>query len=138
MATFNEINIGDTAERTTIITDEMIRLFAQCSGDTNPVHLDEEYAKNTQFKTRIAHGILVTGLISAVMGCDFPGEGAIYVSQTVNFLRPVKIGDEITAKVEAIEKIDGRQKMVKFRTFCVNQNGKMVIDGESVGIPPLA
>ncbi len=138
MATFDEINIGDTAERTTIITDEMIRLFAQCSGDMNPVHLDEEYAKNTIFKERIAHGILVTGLISAVMGCDFPGEGSIYVSQTVNFLRPVKIGDTITAKVEAIEKIEGRQKMVKFRTYCINQHGKMVIDGDSVGIPPVA
>ena len=134
--TFNEIKIGDTAERTTVITDEMIRLFAQASGDTNPVHLDEEYASGTMFKQRIAHGILVTGLISAVMGCDFPGEGSIYVSQTVNFLRPVKIGDKITAKVEAIEKKEGRQNMVKFRTYCVNQKGKIVIDGDSWGIPP--
>lgn len=138
MATFNEINIGDTAERTTVITEEMINGFAAVSGDTNPVHLDAEYAKNTMFGERIAHGILVTGLISAVMGCDFPGEGAIYVSQTVNFLRPVKIGDQITAKVEAIEKIDGRQKKVKFRTYCVNQKGKIVVDGDSVGIPPIA
>lgn len=136
MATFDEIKIGDTAERTTVITDEMIQLFAKCSGDTNPVHLDEAYAKGTMFKERIAHGILVTGLISAVMGCDFPGEGAIYVSQTVNFLRPVKIGDEITAKVEAIEKIPGRQNKVKFRTYCINQRGKIVVDGDSIGIPP--
>jgi 3-hydroxybutyryl-CoA dehydratase len=138
MATFEQINIGDIAERTTTITDEMIRLFAQCSGDTNPVHLDEEYAKKTQFGERIAHGILVTGLISAVMGCDLPGEGAIYLSQTVNFLRPVKIGDVITARVEVIEKIDGRNKKVKFRTYCINQHGKIVIDGDSTGIPPVA
>ena len=138
MLTFDQINIGDTAERTTTITDEMIQLFAKASGDTNPVHLDEEYAKGTPFKERIAHGILVTGLISAVMGCDLPGEGAIYVSQTVNFLRPVKIGDVITAKVEVIEKIEGRNNLVKFRTYCVNQKGKIVIDGDSTGMPPKA
>ena len=113
----------------------MVAAFANLSGDTNPVHLDEEYAKGTIFKENIAHGILVTGLISKVLGCDLPGYGSIYVSQKVDFLRPVKIGDQITAKVEAIAKEDKRG-FVSFKTICINQLGKIVIKGEAVAIPP--
>ena len=132
--TYDELNIGDSASFTKVITREMIQAFADISGDTNPVHLDPEYAAGTVFKENIAHGILVTGLISKVMGCDLPGYGAIYVSQNVKFLRPVKINDEITATVEVIEKME--KGIVKFRTYCKNQLGKMVIDGEATGIPP--
>ena len=135
--TFEEIQIGDSAEFTKVITADMIKAFSEISGDTNPVHLDEEYAKGTVFKERIAHGILVTGLISRVLGCQLPGEGAIYVSQEVKFLRPVKIGDTITAQVEAISK-EERRKTVTFKTICTNQLGKKVIDGQAVGIPPKA
>ena len=102
--TYEEIQLGDKASFTKVVTREMVKQFAEISGDTNPIHLDEEYAKGTVFKENIAHGILVTGLISKVLGCDLPGYGAIYVSQSVEFLRPVKIGDEVTATVEAIEK----------------------------------
>lgn len=135
MKTYKDIEIGDSADYTKVVTREMVRSFAEISGDTNPIHLDEEYAKGTIFKENIAHGILVTGLISKVLGCDLPGYGAIYVSQTVEFLRPVKINDEITAKVEAIEKDDAKGR-IKFKTTCVNQLGKVVVRGEAVGIPP--
>lgn len=133
--TFDEIKIGDAASYTKVVTREMVKSFADISGDTNPIHLDEEYAKGTIFKENIAHGILVTGLISKVLGCDLPGYGAIYMSQQVSFKRPVKIGDEITATVEAIEK-DERRKTITFRTYCKNQLDKIVIDGEAVGLPP--
>lgn len=133
--TFDELNIGDSASFTKVVTKEMIDTFAEISGDTNPVHLDPEYAKGTVFKENIAHGILVSGLISKVLGCDMPGYGAIYVSQTLNFLRPVKVNDEITATVEVLEKDEAKGR-VKFKTFCVNQRGKKVVDGEAVGIPP--
>ncbi len=133
--TFEEILIGQAATYTRVISKEMVKAFAEVSGDTNPVHLDEEYAKGTIFKENIAHGILVTGLISKVLGCDLPGYGSIYVSQKVDFLRPVKIGDKITAKVEAVSKEDKRG-FVTFRTTCVNQSGRVVIKGEAVAIPP--
>ena len=133
--TFEEILIGQEATYKRVISKEMVKAFAEVSGDTNPVHLDEEYAKGTIFKENIAHGILVTGLISKVLGCDLPGYGSIYVSQKVDFLRPVKIGDEITAKVEAVSKEDKRG-FVTFRTTCVNQSGRVVIKGEAVAIPP--
>lgn len=135
--TFEEISIGDNASLTKTITNEMIRAFADISDDHNPVHLDEAYAEKTVFKGRVAHGILVTGLISAVLGNKLPGEGAIYMSQAVQFLRPVRPGDEITATVEAISK-DEKKKTVTFRTVCTNQIGKKVIDGEAVGLPPKA
>lgn len=133
--TYEEIQLGDKASFTKVVTREMVKQFAEISGDTNPIHLDEEYAKGTVFKENIAHGILVTGLISKVLGCDLPGYGAIYVSQSVEFLRPVKIGDEVTATVEAIEKDDVKGR-VKFKTTCTNQLGKMVVRGEAIGIPP--
>jgi len=132
--TFDEIKIGDKASVTKTITDEMVRAFAEISGDDNPVHLDDEFAKTSIFKERVAHGILVTGLISSVLGCKLPGYGSIYISQSVEFLRPVKIGDTITATVEAIEK-DEVKKRVKFSTVCTNQLGKAVIKGEAVGLP---
>jgi len=135
--TYDEINLGDEETYTKVITMEMVKAFADISGDTNPVHVDAEYAKGTVFKENIAHGILVTGLISKILGCDLPGYGSIYVSQQVSFLRPVKIDDEITAKVEVISKEDKRG-YVTFKTTCTNQLGKMVIRGEAVGIPPKA
>lgn len=134
---FDDINIGDTAEMTKIISDEMVRSFAALSGDYNPVHLDEAYAGKTIFKGRVAHGILVTGLISAVLGNKLPGEGAIYTSQAVQFLRPVRIDDEIKAIVEVIDK-DDKKKSITLRTTCVNQAGKKVIDGEATALAPKA
>ena len=124
--TFEEIEIGQSAQFTKVITKEMVQTFAEISGDTNPIHIDQEYAKGTIFKENIAHGILVTGLISKVLGCELPGEGSIYVSQQVKFLRPVKIGDEITATVEVLEK-DEKKKFITLKTYCKNQLGNCLL-----------
>lgn len=135
--TFDEINVGDKASVTKTITAQMIETFAEISGDTNPVHLDEKAASESIFGERVAHGILVTGLISNVLGMKLPGQGSIYVSQSVSFLRPVKIGDEITASVEILSK-DEKRGTCKCRTICTNQLGKVVIKGEAVGMPKKA
>lgn len=126
-----DIKIGDKASLTRTIKEEDIISFAKISGDNNPLHLDEEYAKNSMFKERIAHGILVSGLISAVIGTRLPGEGAIYLSQDLKFLKPVKIGDTITAEVEVIE-INSSKRVIKLRTICINQCSNVVIDGEAL------
>jgi 3-hydroxybutyryl-CoA dehydratase len=133
--TYDKIQLGDEATYSKVITMDMVKAFADISGDTNPVHIDADYAKGTVFKENIAHGILVTGLISKILGCDLPGYGSVYVSQQVSFLRPVKIGDEITAKVEVIDREDKRG-YVTFKTTCANQLGKIVIKGEAIVIPP--
>ena len=137
MKTFEELLIGDSYTDTKTITEEMINTFAEVSGDSNPLHLDAEFAATTQFKERIAHGALVSSFISKVLGCDFPGHGSVYVSQFSQFKRPVKIGDDISTTVEVKEK-DEKRGLVTFKTFCKNQLGKIVIDGEAVGIPPKA
>ena len=92
--------LGDKASRTQTITDEMIQSFANLTGDTNPVHLDDTYAAGTRFGRRIAHGMIAAGLISATLANDLPGPGTVYVSQTLEFKRPVYPGDTITTTVE--------------------------------------
>jgi 3-hydroxybutyryl-CoA dehydratase len=107
------------------------------TGDLNPAHIDEEYAKKTFFKTRIVHGMLLGGLISGVLGNKLPGPGTIYLSQHLDFLAPVRIGDTITASVE-ISEVMAAEKKVRIKTTCVNQEGKKVLDGEAVVSPPKA
>ncbi len=131
----DELNIGDTAQIKKIITEESIYNFAMATGDFNPIHLDHSYAEKTIFKGRIAHGILSVGIISAVIGNILPGNGTIYLSQEVKFIAPVRIGDEITVKVEVIEIIPEKNR-VKLKTICLNQDGKMVIDGVAWVMPP--
>ena len=128
---FEEIEIGQSAELNREISEEDIQIFADLSGDHNPIHLDEEFAKNTIFKGRIAHGILSTAFISTLLARDLPGPGTIYLSQNVIFKKPVKIKDTLTVKVEVIEKIE-ESKQIKLRTTCVNQDGKLVVDGEAL------
>ena len=123
-----EIGMYDSLGKT--VTESDVVIFAGTSLDVNPLHLNEEYAKTTMFKGRIAHGMIGAGLISAVLGTKSPGQGTIYLSQNLKFIAPVKIGDTITAKVEIIELTDAK-KMVKLRTTCVNQDGVLVIDGEA-------
>src|SRR5512132_4746266 len=96
----SRINPGDKATRITPITDHMIRTFAEISGDTNPIHLDDAYASTTRFGRRIAHGMIAAGLISATLANDLPGPGTVYLSQTLQFKGPVYPGDSITATVE--------------------------------------
>ncbi len=108
---FEEINTGDFKEVKAMVTDEMVRTFAEITGDNNPLHLDEEFAKKTIFKRRIAHGMLVASLISKVLGHDFPGAGTIYVSQNLKFRKPVYVGDEVKIHVEVKSKNDEKRRL---------------------------
>lgn len=123
--------VGTKADMARTITETDVVLFAGISGDTNPVHLNEEYAKTTRFEGRIAHGMLTAGLISAVLGTKLPGPGAIYMSQQLKFRAPVRIGDTITATVEVAEVI-AEKKRVRLTTTCTNAEGTVVLDGEAL------
>ena len=133
--TFDQLNIGDSDRFSKTVTDSDIYLFAGVTGDLNPAHIDEAYAQGTFFKTRIAHGMLSAGFISAVIGTRLPGPGTVYMRQTLDFLAPVRIGDTVTATVEVIEKIEDK-KRVRLKTTCVNQEGTRVLDGEALVSPP--
>lgn len=122
---------GDKASRITPITDEMIRLFADLTGDTNPVHLDDSYAAGTRFGRRIAHGMIAAGLISAALANDLPGPGTVYLSQTLQFKAPVYPGDTITTTVE-VKAVRPDKPIVTLITVCRNQNDKVVLEGEAV------
>jgi 3-hydroxybutyryl-CoA dehydratase len=122
---------GDKASRTTIISDDMIRLFAELTGDANPVHLDDAYAATTRFGRRIAHGMLAAGLISATLANDLPGPGTIYLSQTLQFKAPVYPGDTITTTVE-VKSARPDKPIVTLGTICTNQENVVVLEGEAV------
>ncbi|HBV98186.1 MAG: hypothetical protein JL50_00245 [Peptococcaceae bacterium BICA1-7] len=125
------IKVGDSASYTRTIGEEEVALYAKITGDSNSVHLDEEYARNTIFKGRIAHGMLVSGLISTVLGTILPGLGTIYLSQSLKFLAPVRLGDTVTATVRVVE-INREKKRARLETVCTNQLGKEVVAGEAV------
>ena len=129
-----DLSLGQTAELQHVVTDADIRAFAEVSGDNNPVHLDETYAAATPFKTRIAHGMLSAGYISAVLGTRLPGPGAIYISQSMNFKRPVRIGDEVTTRA-TVSDIDAERARVTLATVC-EVAGKPVVEGEAVVMVP--
>lgn len=131
---FEDISEGQTATFGKTVTEADILMFSGVSGDTNPVHLNEEYAATTMFKGRIAHGMLSAGLISAVFGTRLPGPGCIYVSQSLKFKAPVRIGDTVIAKVECTGKVP-EKKFVTFRTTCY-VGDKAVIDGEATLMVP--
>jgi 3-hydroxybutyryl-CoA dehydratase len=133
--TFDQLNVGDADKFSKTVTDADVYLFAGVSGDFNPAHIDEAYAQGTFFKTRIAHGMLSAGFISAVIGTRLPGPGTVYLKQTLNFLAPVRIGDTVTARVEVIEKLE-EKKRVRLKTTCTNQEGVVVLDGEAMVSPP--
>src|SRR5574341_1500006 len=122
---------GQRAAFTKTISESDVNLFAGLSGDFNPLHVDAEYAKRSRFGQRIAHGMLTAGLISTVLGMKLPGPGGIFVSQTLRFRRPVKIGDTVTATAEVVS-FDEATGLLTLKTACVNQDGKTVIEGESV------
>ncbi len=129
-----DLAVGQSAERRRTVTAADVDAFAAVTGDDNPVHLDQAYAAATQFGGRIAHGMLSAGYISAVLGTQLPGPGAIYVSQTLSFRRPVRIGDEVVAEVK-VTAIDERRGRVTFATTA-NVAGKTVVEGEAVVIAP--
>jgi len=134
--TISELKVGDTAQLAKTIEESDIYLFAGVTGDLNPAHVNEEYAKNTFFKTRIAHGMLLAGYISAVIGTILPGPGTIYISQELNFRAPVRIGDTITAHAEVVQVISEKNR-VRLKTFCVKQDQTTVLDGEAIVSPPI-
>lgn len=135
--TIDELKVGDSAEFTKTVSESDIYLYAGVTGDVNPAHINEVYAAHTFFKTRIAHGMLLAGFISTVVGNRLPGPGTIYVRQELNFLAPVRIGDTVTARAEVVEVIKEKNR-VKLKTTCLNQEGKTVVDGEAVVSPPKA
>lgn len=133
--TFEEIELGMQASVENTVMDEDIRSFATVSGDYNPVHLDAEFAKGTPFGNRISHGMLTASYISAVFGMHLPGPGAIYVTQTLNFKRPVWIGDVIRTTVTVAEMFPQKRR-VRFECMCRNAEGKVVLEGEAMLMIP--
>ena len=129
-----EIAIGEKASFSKTITEGDVYLYAGIIGDLNPAHINEEVAKKGIFGKRIAHGMLTAGLVSTVLGMKLPGEGTIYMGQELKFTKPVYFGDTITATVEACEKV--KDKFLKLKTTCTNQNGEVVLDGEAMVLPP--
>lgn len=129
--TWNILEIGDSGSFSRTVTEADIALFAGATGDTNPFHFDEVYASKGMFGKRIAHGMLVTGYISTVLGTILPGPGTIYLSQTLKFGKPVFIGDTITA-IAQILAIKETKPIITLKTNCVNQHGETVVEGEAV------
>ncbi len=127
--------VGARASLTKTISDADIVKFAEATGDTNPVHLDDAYARGTSFGGRIAHGLLTAGLISAVLANRLPGPGTVYLSQTLEFKAPVRPGDTVTAEVEVVEVIGRRARLA---TRCLLADGTLVLTGEAVVLPPRA
>lgn len=126
---------GDTAEITKTIEQTDIQAFADLTGDHNPVHLDEEFAKTTRFGRRIAHGMLTASLISSVLANKLPGEGSVYLGQTLQFVAPVFPGDTITARVTVKDIREGKG-IVKLDTVCMNQRNELVLRGEATVLLP--
>ena len=128
---YSDIKMGQSAEVVHTVTEKDIQVFGDLSGDYNPLHFNEEWAKTTMFGGRIAHGILTAAFISTAIGMHLPGPGTIYMSQSMRFLGPVRIGDTITARVEVVMLNDEKER-VTLKTTCTNQAGKVVMDGEAL------
>lgn len=129
---YKDIKVGDKASIKKSFSKQDVADFAQLSTDNNPIHLDEEYAKNTMFKKNIVHGILVSSLISSAVGTKLPGNGSIYMSQELKFLKPVYIDEECTATVEVLSKRDDKQIIVLKTTVTTNDGQTEVISGQAV------
>jgi len=114
-----------------VITTAMVDSFAELTGDKNPVHTDEEFAKNTRFGRRIAHGMLSVGIISAILGNDFPGPGSIYMKQEVKFLKPIFLEEEVKITIEILEKNEEKKRLL-VRTTVEKSNGEKAVDGEAL------
>ncbi len=133
--TFEEIAAGQAAEFSKTVTEADVVLFAGITGDFNPAHVDAVAAAEGRFGERIAHGMLTASFISTVLGTRLPGPGAIYLSQSLRFLRPVKLGDTVTARAEVAEVIAAKRR-VRLATTVRNQAGETVVDGEAVVMVP--
>lgn len=135
--TIDQLHVGDHAQMSKTVSETDVYMFAGISGDFNPAHVNEVYASQTFFKTRIAHGLLSAGFLSAVLANQLPGPGTIFISLSLKFLAPVPIGNTITAKVTVAE-IDKAKHRVSMQLSCINQDGKEVLAGTAVISPPKA
>jgi 3-hydroxybutyryl-CoA dehydratase len=134
MHTYDSLQVGDTFSVTRNISAEDVRAFAEVTGDDNPLHVDAEYAAGTRFGQPIVHGVLLLGVISKVLGRDFPGHGSVAVALSSRFLRPVPVGSDITVEVKVSEKVEARRH-VKMKVSCYTA-GKLACGGEATVIPP--
>lgn len=128
---YDAVQVGQVAQYQRVITDEDITEFAEVSGDYNPVHMDEDFAKNTIFKGKIAHGLLAASFISTVLANKLPGPGTIYLKQDLVFKNPVRVGDTITTTLEVINKED-QTRRITLKTTCLNQKNMVVVDGQAL------
>lgn len=131
---YDELEVGQTAQYSKTVEERDVQLFAAVSGDNNPVHLDAQFAADSMFKERIAHGMFSGALISAAVACELPGPGTIYLGQTMRFTLPVKLGDTLTVKLEILEKLP--KFRVRIATRVVNQRDETVVDGEAEILAP--
>jgi 3-hydroxybutyryl-CoA dehydratase len=131
--TFADLSLGQAATSTRVVSEQDIQAFADVTGDHNPVHVDAAFAADTPFRQRIAHGLLAAGFISALLGGALPGPGALYVSQSLRFKRPVKIGDTVETRIE-VTALNEKTSLVTLACRC-SVAGKVVLEGEAVVIP---
>lgn len=131
---YDALEVGQTASYSKTVSERDVQLFAEVSGDHNPVHLDAAYAAETMFKERIAHGMFSGALISAAVACELPGPGTIYLGQSMRFTAPVKLGDTLTVRLEVLEKLPKFRVRMATRVF--NQNDELVVDGEAEILAP--
>ncbi|NQV19048.1 MAG: MaoC family dehydratase [Armatimonadetes bacterium] len=127
----NKIQVGDRASIKKAFNENEVLQYAKLSEDTNPIHFDADYAKNTIFKNRIVHGMLVGSLFGGLLGSKLPGRGTIHLGQTLNFKKPVYVGEEVTAIIEVI-KIRSDKPIITFRTLCLKNNNEISIEGTAV------
>lgn len=132
---FEDLTVGQSAEFSKTVTEADVVLYAGITGDVNPVHIDHEAARRSIFEGPVAHGMLSAGFISTVLGTRLPGPGTIYLSQSLRFAAPVRIGDTVTARVE-ISELKPEKRRAVLRTECRNQDGNAVITGEAVVLIP--
>ncbi len=131
---FDELAIGDRESMVVTINDEHIEAFAKATGDYNPLHMDQEYAEKSQFGKRVAHGVLLTGIVSGLLGTKFPGLGTVAREMNAKFSGPIFIGDTVTATAEVVEKNE-KIKMCTLKYKVINQAGKTVVKGKAVVLP---
>ncbi len=131
---YDELQVGQRASLERTVSERDVQLFAEVSGDRNPVHLDDHYAAGTPFKARIAHGMLTGALISAAIAGTLPGPGSIYLGQNLRFLRPVKLGDSLRIELEVLEKLP--KQRVRIATRVLNAQNKAVVEGEAEVLAP--
>ena len=132
--TINTLSVGMSAKSVHKITDEKIRAFAALSGDSNPIHIDDKFAKDSPFKKRIAHGALISSFFSSLFATDLPGPGSIYISQNTKFRKPVYINDEVEAVVE-ITDIDTNRKRIYFKTYCLVGDTEVLTGTAEIYLP---